>query len=117
MDILGQYNQETKTAAPAPSGPSTMQDDAGVRLDGQMYRSRAILGDFRTPKMIVWVLRHSGGAIKTERHAAYALLAVACIIGAVSVFLFFRGIRGPYTERGPGLTPKELDEYKKIQPF
>ncbi|MBI4224785.1 MAG: hypothetical protein HY617_00485 [Candidatus Sungbacteria bacterium] len=117
MDILDQYNKDKPVASAAPAGRAAAPDESAVRLDGQMYRSRAILGDFRTPKMIVWVMQHSGGALKTERHAAYALLAVACIIGVVSILLFVRGIRGPYTERGPGLTPKELEDYKKIQPF
>ncbi len=117
MDILEQYNKDKLIAPSAPSGPAAMPDESAVRLDGQMYRSRAILGELQTPKMITWVLRHSGGTLKTERQAAYALLALACVIGLFSIFLFVNGIGGPYIERGPGLTPKELEEYKKIQPF
>lgn len=96
MDILEQYNKEEKSVLSVPATRGN---------------------ELRTPKMVAWVLRHSGGVIKTERHAAYVLLGLACIIGLISIFLFVGSIGGPYTERGPGLTPKEQEEYKKIQPF
>lgn len=75
------------------------------------------LSALRTPKMVSWVFKHSGGTLKTERQAAYVLLVLACFIGLSAVFLLIKGIRGPYTQSGPGLTTQELEEYKKIQPF
>lgn len=117
MDILEQYNKEKLASIPVVSGHAAMPDESVVKMDGQMYRSRAILGELQAPKMIAWVLRHSGGILKTERQAAYVLLILACFVGLTAVFLLIKGIRGPYTQRGPGLTPKELGEYKKIQPF
>ena len=37
------------------------------------YKSRVILGEYQTPKMVVWILKHSGGLLKTQRQAAYLL--------------------------------------------
>ena len=50
------------------------------------YKSRALLGEYRTPQMVIWMLKHSGGLLKTERQAAYMLVG----------FILFTIIAVPY---------------------
>ena len=54
------------------------------------------------PKMIIWVMAHSGGLIKDERQAEYALLGFTAIAIIASLFIFLKS--GPSTEPPP-LTP------------
>jgi hypothetical protein len=118
MDILGHYEKENagRSTTQKETRSFSMQQD--TNLDNETHRSRVILGNFQKPKLIHWVLRYSSGLIKTERQAAYVLLVIACIIGIVSCIIFLREGFGTYVKRGgPGLTPQELEQYRKIQPF
>ena len=55
-----------------------------------------------TPKMIGWVIKHSGGIVKNEEQASYALLGFAALAIAVSLFLFFAGRGETKIEAPPG---------------
>jgi hypothetical protein len=52
----------------------------------QEYKSRALLGEYQTPQMVLWVLKHSRGMVKTQRQAAYLLFG----------FIIFTIIAVPY---------------------
>ena len=54
----------------------------GVKFEDEdtHYRSRAVLGESMTPKMITWVMRVGSNFIKDERQAAYILLVAIIII-------------------------------------
>ncbi|OGI64593.1 hypothetical protein A3H53_04380 [Candidatus Nomurabacteria bacterium RIFCSPLOWO2_02_FULL_40_10] len=45
------------------------------------------------PKMVGWVMKLSGGAIKEQRQAEYVLFGVVVLMFAVSLFLFFSNNR------------------------
>ena len=52
-----------------------------------------------TPKIVQWTVRHSGGLIKDERQATYALFGVVGLLVIVSIVLF--------SSTGPGT--KEIE--------
>ena len=54
--------------------------------DHKEYKSRAILGEYQTPKMVLWMLKHSGGILKTQQQAAYVLF----------FFILFTMVAVPY---------------------
>lgn len=62
-----------------------------------------------TPKIILWVIKYSGGYIKNEKQASYALLVFAVLAIIISLFLFFGGSnKGPLYEEdimGPNGLP------------
>ncbi|TSC77749.1 MAG: hypothetical protein G01um101433_502 [Parcubacteria group bacterium Gr01-1014_33] len=102
MDILPQYEREQR-GKPRPDFS---------------FHSREILGDAETPRMILWIMRLLRGSIKTERQAAYVLLGAVCLSFLLAVILFIRYSGGPYIQRGgSGPSQRELEEYRKIQPF
>jgi len=43
------------------------------------------------PRMVGWVMKFSGGAIKKQKTAEYVLLGFAIAIFALSLFFFFKG--------------------------
>ncbi|MBI2631066.1 hypothetical protein HYW73_02520 [Candidatus Nomurabacteria bacterium] len=58
--------------------------------------------------LVGWVVKHSGGVIKDEAIAEYALLAFAAVATVISLFLFFGGNgqqfkKGMEVEIGPEL--------------
>jgi len=44
-----------------------------------------------TPKIVEWVIKYSGGAIKDEKQANYVLIGFVAAAIIVSLFLFFGG--------------------------
>ena len=55
-------------------------------MDSQQYFSR-----HGTPKIIQWIIEHSGGLIKNEKQAAYVLIGLAVLAIIVSLILFSGG--------------------------
>ncbi len=47
-----------------------------------------------TPKFVQWVIKYSGGLIKSEAQAQYVLLAFSALAIIVSLFLFFKASGG-----------------------
>lgn len=81
--------------------------DQGVKFEDDSYRSRVILGERQTPRIITWAMKVGDGFIKTERQAAYVLFALVIISLIISAFLFFGGSG---KQKAPRVTPPE---YKK----
>lgn len=44
-----------------------------------------------TPKIVQWVMKYSGGAIKDERQANYFLIGFVALAIIISLFLIFSG--------------------------
>ena len=66
------------------------------------------------PKMIIWVMAHSGGLIKDERQAEYTMLAFIVLSIVFSSYLFF-GNSSSYDEKViPSIPPagEEDDNFK-----
>jgi len=62
-----------------------------------------------TPAMVSWLIRHSGGAIKTERQAHTILLVISFICLALTFYLM-RGVLGYSQVTPPGeIQPPNLD--------
>ncbi len=57
----------------------------------QMQKSPEALKNSDIPKMVGWVMKLSGGAIKEQKTAEYVLLALVVLMVIISLFLFFSG--------------------------
>jgi hypothetical protein len=55
-----------------------------------------------TPKMIQWVMKHSGGLVKDEKQANYVLLAFVVVTVIITLFLIFGGGAGNQKLFTPG---------------
>ena len=64
--------------------------DEGVKLQEEKQSPEYF---FRpgTPKIIQWVVKYSGGLIKDEKQASYAIFGFVLLAIIVSLFLFFSG--------------------------
>ena len=58
-----------------------------------------------TPKMIQVLIKHSGGAIKTERQAEYFLFGLVILGMLLSGYLFFKSFYRPAPKLIPGSHP------------
>ena len=54
------------------------------------YKSRELLGEYQTPKMVLWMLKHSGGMLKTQKQAAAVLLSFILLTLIVVSYLMVR---------------------------
>ena len=52
-----------------------------------------------TPKIVQWVIKYSGGAIKDEKQANYVLIGFVAVTIIFSLFLFFGGGSSSYNEK------------------
>ncbi len=48
-----------------------------------------------TPKIVGWVIKYSGGAVKDEKQANYVLIGFVALAIIISLFLLFGAIRSP----------------------
>jgi len=46
-----------------------------------------------TPKIVEWVIKYSGGAIRDQKQAEYVLLGFVIVAIGISLFLVFKQIR------------------------
>jgi len=67
--------------------------------------------DFEPPKIVQWVMKLFGGAIKDERQAEYVLLGFVIVAIGISLYLFFgSGNKQPKI-------PAEVLEQMKLMPI
>jgi len=60
----------------------------GVQFDEeQSWHGSSTYEQNKTPKLISWVMNHSGGLIKDENQAGYVLMGTAVVVIIVSLFL------------------------------
>lgn len=75
MDILKKYNEQQAESAPPGVQVHNNQDKPIVDSD--------------TPKIIQWTIKYSGGLVKNERQADYALIGFVCAVFMIAVLIFF----------------------------
>lgn len=63
------------------------------------------------PKMVQFVIKYSGGAIKEQKQAEYVLLGLVVLMLAVSFYLFFGG-----GNKQQKLTPAQLEQQMRMMP-
>lgn len=84
--------------------------DNGVRFQNEKQRSGQVFLP-GTPKIIQWVIKHSGGLIKNEKQASYILVGFAAIAIIVALFLLSGGKEKPLKSGMPG-----TETFKNIPP-
>ena len=57
------------------------------------YKSRVLLGEFKTPWLVIWLMKHFPGIIKTERQAAYVMYGATLIFFSTSIILFWLALK------------------------
>lgn len=80
-------------------------DDSSSRIkfEGEEFQRSARSFQTPTPKIVQWVIEYSGGYIKDEKQAQYALIGfVAVAIIVVFIFLFSGGGNKAKFEAPPG---------------
>ena len=58
------------------------------------YRSRTILGQATTPRMVIWLIKH--GVVKTEKAAGRFLLTVMFVCLAIMVYFLLFANGAPF---------------------
>lgn len=48
--------------------------------DKHGFKSRVILGEYRTPRMVVWLMKNFPGVVRTERQGGYVLFVLAVVV-------------------------------------
>ena len=61
--------------------------DAGYRIERSYY--------LETPKIIQWIIKYSGGLVKNEKQASYAVLGIVVLATIISLFLVLGNLGGP----------------------
>jgi len=62
---------------------------SGVKFEGEQRYARSYYP--KTPKVIQWVMKYSGGLVKDEKQAIYVLIGFVAVAIVVSLFLVFGG--------------------------
>jgi len=109
---------EAKNAEQAQKAPETsktpeisQKEVEGVKFETDSYKAVKYYNETETPKIIKWVMKFSGGAIKEEKQAEYVLLGFVIVAIAISLFLF---IGVGHTSQKP--TNKMIEEMKQLIP-
>ncbi len=64
-------------------------NDSGVQFQDTGWRAMKYYREPIAPKIIQWTTKYSGGLIKNEKQAQYALLGFVVLVIIISLFLFF----------------------------
>lgn len=64
-------------------------NDSGVKFQDTGWRAMKYYREPITPKIIQWTMKCSGGLIKNEKQAQYAILGFVALAIIISLFLFF----------------------------
>ena len=62
-----------------------------IVFEGEEFRQPSQSFQTPTPKIVEWVIKYSGGAIKDEKQANYVLIGFVAVAIIASLFLFFGG--------------------------
>ncbi|MFH0803895.1 MAG: hypothetical protein V1877_02145, partial [Candidatus Tagabacteria bacterium] len=77
-------NKEVSEGADLSGSPN----DSGVKFHDTGWRVMKYYREPTTPKIIQWTMKCSGGLIKNEKQAQYALLGFVVVAIIISLFLF-----------------------------
>ena len=86
--------KQNQQAPEAPkTSPAPQNEVEGIKFDVPSYGYGAVkyYSETETPKVVKLAMKFSGGMIKNEKQAEYALLGFVVIAMAVSFYLFFGG--------------------------
>ncbi len=86
-------------------------DDSSSRIkfEGEEFQRTRQSFQTPTPKIIEWVIKYSGGAVKNEKQANYVLIGFVMVAIVVSLFLIF-------SNSGGGARPLPYEQtYKPFQ--
>lgn len=61
----------------------------GVKFETDSYKAVKFYDETNTPKIVQWVMKISGGAIKEQKQAEYVLFGFVIVALIVSLFLVF----------------------------
>ena len=64
-----------------------------IVFEGEQFQRTTRSFETPTPKIVRWVIKYSGGAVKDERQANYVLIGFVVLAIITSLFLFFNDIR------------------------
>jgi len=70
-----------------------------IVFEGEEFRRPSQSFQTPTPKIVQWVIKYSGGAIKDEKQANYVLIGFVAVAIVVSLFLIFGGGSSSYNEK------------------
>ena len=73
-----------------------------IVFEGEEFQRPARSFQTPTSKIVEWVIKYSGGYIKDEKQASYALLGFVVVVITISLFLVFGG---GGVKKGPKLPP------------
>ena len=80
-----------------------------IVFEGEEFRRPSQSFQTPTPKIVEWVIKYSGGAIKDEKQANYVLIGFVALVIIISLFLIF-------SNSGGGAKPLPYEEtYKPFQ--
>ncbi|GEM_PF-910218 len=101
MDLLEQYKQQN------PEAFQNKKPTSAVDIYGREYTG-----------MMAWIIRISGGKIHDAKQASVVLLILAVVVAVAAVFLFAQNFNlFPPRRMTAEEARKQLEEYRKIQPF
>ena len=86
-------------------GGAFKSSDGGKELRGAYGESQFYPG---TPKIVRWVIMHSGGSIKSEKQANILLLGFVVLVIIVSFVLFFGNRTVTLEPAPPDVLPEEF---------
>ena len=67
--------------------------------DNRGFKSRVILGEYRTPRMVVWLMKHFPEFIKNERQGGRVLFVLAIVIFLAAAGVFWSVAGGGIAQR------------------
>ena len=93
FEAKSDIKQNQQASESSKSSPAPQNEVEGVKFDVPSYGYGAVkyYSETNTPKVVKLVMKFSGGMIKNEKQAEYALLVFVILAMAVSFYLFFGG--------------------------
>lgn len=79
-----------------------------IVFKGEEFQRSARSFQTPTPKIVKWIIKYSGGAVKDERQANYILIGFVAMTIIVSLFLIFGGGGTTGSPKDIKILPAEL---------
>lgn len=85
-------DQENKNDKGIDLSGSLKDSGAGVKF--KEYRAQRFYYS-ETPKIVQWTIKYSGGLVKDEKQASYAILGFCGLSLVITIILFLNAFSGP----------------------
>ena len=86
---------EVKSTVPPVGG---IEENTNINIDPEM------------PKMVQFVIKHSFGLVKEQKHAEYVVLGIALIMLSISLFIFLKG------DNASSVTESKIKNIERLLP-